>query len=437
MRRVARPVFELVLRLALLLATLAGAASPASAHNIPNDLTVKAYVKPEGQTLRLLIRVPLKGISDVEYPRIGNSENVDLSQVDRSLRDAAMGWVAANVQVYEGDRELATPRIASTRISLESDPSFASYQSALAHVNGPPLPANLTLYWEQGLLDVLFEYPITSDRSKFSIHVGLERLALSVVTGVQFMPPGGVARAYELDGDQGLVRLDPSWSQAAGRFVIMGFKHILSGTDHLLFLVCLVIPFRRIGPLIPIVTAFTVAHSITLISSAYGFAPAVLWFEPLIETLIAMSIFYMALENIFVEQPKSRWIITFLFGLVHGFGFSFILRQTLQFSGSHVLLSLLSFNIGVELGQLLVLILIAPLLNLLLTAVRSQRLGAIVLSAIAAHIGWHWMAERYEVLQQFRAFQFTTNQILVVMAIAAGLAFIATRVWPRPANQPS
>ena len=163
--------------------------------------------------------------------------------------------------------------------------------------------------------------------SYFSIHAAFDRLALHEITALQFLSPNGVTRAYELEGDAGLVQLDPSWYHAAGRFVVMGFHHILEGIDHLLFLFCLVIPFRRIRPLIPIVTAFTVAHSITLIASAYGYAPDVLWFPPLIEMLIAVSIVYMALENIVVEQPKRRWIITFFFGLVHGFGFSFVLAQ--------------------------------------------------------------------------------------------------------------
>ena len=125
------------------------------------------------------------------------------------------------------------------------------------------------------------------------------------------LAPSGVSRALELEGDAGLVHLDPSWFHAAGRFVIMGFNHILDGTDHLLFLLCLVIPYRQVRPLIPIITAFTVAHSITLIASTYHYVPDVLWFPPLIETLIAMSIFYMALENIVVQRPSPRhWAST-------------------------------------------------------------------------------------------------------------------------------
>ena len=237
------------------------------------------------------------------------------------------------------------------------------------------------------------------------------------------------------------MRLDPNWYHAAGLFVVAGFHHILEGIDHLLFLFCLVIPFRRIRPLIPIVTAFTVAHSITLIASGYGYAPDVLWFPPLIEMLIAISIVYMALENIVVEQPTRRWIITFFFGLVHGFGFSFVLRNTLQFAGSHVLTSLLSFNVGVEIGQLFVLALFVPALNLLFRYVVAQRLGTIILSALVAHQAWHWMEDRFDALEQFPWPTITAGGLMsalgwltVLVAVAAMIwvVSLATRRWEQP-----
>ena len=87
-------------------------------------------------------------------------------------------------------------------------------------------------------------------------------------------------------------------------------------------------------------------------------------------------------------------MIAFGFGLVHGFGFSFALRETLQFAGSHLLTSLLSFNVGVELGQLLVLVLLVPALDLLFRYVVAERMGTIILSALVAHTAWHWMIER-------------------------------------------
>ncbi len=432
-------------RFALLLAGLVLLTAPVAAHDLPRDVTVQAFVKPEGQTLNVLIRVPLKAIMDVEFPR-REQDFVDLTRVDQSLRDAATIWLSGNIDIYEGDTLLPPPRIVSTRMSLESDQSFRAYDTALAHLAGTPLPADTALFWEQGILDVHFEYPIQSDRSYFSVHAAWDRLALTVITALQFLPPGGVVRAYELEGDAGLVRLDPRWHQAAARFVVMGFYHILEGTDHLLFLLCLIIPFRRVRPLILIVTAFTVAHSITLIAAAYHYAPAALWFQPLIETLIATSVFYMALENIVIAQPARRWLITFVFGLIHGFGFSFILEHTLQFSGSHLLSSLLAFNVGVELGQLLVLAILVPFLNILFRYVVAERIGTILLSAIVAHTAWHWMTERFEVLQQFPVPEITAAGLasglrwlllLVAIAAAAWLLFVLLQRWTKPASRES
>src|SRR6202022_2201563 len=134
--------------------------------------------------------------------------------------------------------------------------------------------------------------------SDFAIHPRVDRFGMKVSSALRFLPLGGAVRAFEFHGDPGLVRLDPQCHQAALRFVVSGFWHILEGTDHLLFLLCLVVPFRQLRPLVIIVTSFTVAHSISLIASAFGFVPDALWFPPLIETLIAATIIYMALENI-------------------------------------------------------------------------------------------------------------------------------------------
>ena len=125
-------------------------------------------------------------------------------------------------------------------------------------------------------------------------------------------------------------------------------------------------PFRRLSwTLVAVITAFTVAHSVTLIAAAYGIVPRGAWFPPLIETLIAMSIIYMALDNVLRPNLRWRWVVTGLFGLVHGFGFSFLLQNQLQFAGDHLLLSLLAFNAGIELGQLLCIVVAIPLINLL------------------------------------------------------------------------
>jgi len=429
------------LLLALPAALAFGLAPPASPHDIAPDVAVQAFLKPEGQRLRLLVRTPLAALRDVVYPTRG-PVYLDIARADPSLRDAANLWIAGAVELYEEDERLPSPRIVTVRVSLPSDRSFESYEEALEHVTGPPLPDDTEIYWSQAMLDVLFEYPIRSEGSRFSIHPALGRLGLRVVTALRFLPPGGAVRAFELEGDPGLVRLDPRWHQAALRFVGLGFRHILDGTDHLLFLLCLVIPFRRLRALVLVVTSFTAAHSITLIASAFGLAPDALWFPPLVETLIAASIVYMALENIVAPQLRRRWIITFAFGLVHGFGFSFALRQTLQFAGSHLLTSLLSFNVGVELGQLLVLLVLVPALDLLFRRAVPERTGTIVLSALVAHTAWHWMIERWDRLRQFRfpwpaldaALLASTMRGLMVVVVAAGLVWLVRSVV-RPARR--
>jgi hypothetical protein len=376
-------------------------AGPA-AHEIPNDVTVQAMLKPEGQRLRLLVRVPLVAMRDMAYPQRGSVDLLDLARAEPTLRDAATLWIADDIELYEDAVRLEYPRVIEVRASVAGDRSFTSYDEALLHVTGPRLPDDAEFFWSQGLLDILFEYRIRSDQSKFSIRPKLARLGLRTVTVLRFLPPGGSVRAFELVGDPGIVRIDPRWHQAALQFVKLGFVHILDGIDHLLFLFCLVIPFRRARSLVAIVTSFTVAHSITLLASAYNLAPDALWFPPLIEMLIATSIVYMALENIVSPQLQRRWLITFGFGLVHGFGFSFALKQTLQFAGSHLLTSLLSFNIGVELGQLLVLLLFVPGLALLFRFVIAERMGTVILSALVTHTAWHWMTERFDVLRRFR-----------------------------------
>jgi len=86
---------------------------------------------------------------------------------------------------------------------------------------------------------------------------------------------------------------------------------------------------------------------------------------------------------------------------VHGFGFAFLLRESLQFAGGHLTTSLLAFNIGVELGQILVLILAIPILELLFRKVVEERMGVIILSALIAHTAWHWMDSRWQELRQY------------------------------------
>lgn len=383
-----------------LAAALVCSAGIARAHEVPPRVTIVAFVHPEGSRLRLLVRAPMGAMRDMEFPLRG-AGYLDLERARDHFRDAARLWILDYVRLFADGAPLADGTVVAARASLPSDRSFGSFPDAVAHVTGLPLPADTDIPWQQAMLDVLIEYPIASDSARFAIDPMLAHLGVETQTVLRFTPARGAERAWQYVGNPGVVQLDPSWWHAASRFVRLGFEHIMDGIDHLLFVLCLVIPVRRIRPLVGIVTSFTAAHSITLIAAAFGLAPEALWFPPLVETLIALSIVFMAFENIVGVREDQRWKVAFGFGLVHGFGFSFALRESLQFAGSHLLTSLLAFNVGVELGQLLVVVAAVPLLAWMFRRVVAERMGTILLSALIAHSAWHWMTERGSGLGDF------------------------------------
>src|SRR2546426_9380667 len=162
------------------------------AHDIPNDVTVQTFVKPEGARLRLLVRVPLAAMRDMDYPKPRGTTRADLMDVglaEPTLRDASTLWISDFIDLYENDVRLDKPTVASVRAALPSDRSFTSYDEALAHVTGPRLPDDTEFVWSQGLLDVLFEYRIQSDQSRFSIEPRLAHLGIRTLTVMRFLPP--------------------------------------------------------------------------------------------------------------------------------------------------------------------------------------------------------------------------------------------------------
>ena len=372
------------------------------------------FVKPEGQRLHVLVRVQMASINDIDWPLRRPTGYLDLGRVEPFLRDASTMWIADYMDVYEGGTKLAYPTLTSVRLSPEGDTSFTTYEDARAHVTGPLIAQDMSLLPTQGALDAFFDYTIQSEQSRFSLHPRFDRFGLRVLTILHSLSPDGSIRVFEYEGgDPGLIRLDPEWQQTAGTFAAMGFKYLLSGIDTLLFLLCLVVPFRRPRELLTIVGSFAAASSVTFIASAFGMAPGASWFPPLVVALVAISILYVAVDNVVaLGNPggpsasafERRWITAFVFGLVHGFAFSFALGQTLQFAGSHLVTAVLSFNGGIELGQLLALVLTIPVLAVLFRFAVADRLGTIIIAALAAHVGWHWLTVR---VSQLWKYQFT------------------------------
>lgn len=178
-------------------------------------------------------------------------------------------------------------------------------------------------------------------------------------------------------------------SRQLATFVRLGVEHIFIGIDHILFLIGLIIVGGRFIDLVKIVTSFTVAHSLTLILAALQ----VVNLPPrLVESAIALSIVYVAVENFFVTDLSRRWMVTGFFGLVHGFGFAGVLRD-LGLPTRGLVPSLLSFNVGVEVGQVVIVSLLLPVVWGLQRLPAGQ-VAVRLASAVIFVFGLTWFLDR-------------------------------------------
>lgn len=189
----------------------------------------------------------------------------------------------------------------------------------------------------------------------------------------------------------------PALLSTMQRYLVTGIEHIFLGYDHIAFLVAVVLWARRLVPVIKIVTAFTVAHSITLSLAALDIVVVP---SAIVEPAIAASILFVAVENFFSRDIENRWQITFVFGLVHGFGFAGALREV-GLPSNAIAPALAAFNIGVEIGQVAIVAIVVPLLvalDLLMAADRKKpvRAAALVytLSLAISLLGSYWLITR-------------------------------------------
>jgi hypothetical protein len=404
LRSLTRALARTAAPVALVAGHLAGARD-LRAHEIPQRVAINAFVEPRDSVLRFVLRVPLESMRDVDFP-LNADGSLDMVAVRALLPDAVQTWIVTGLAIEaDGDR-LGPPRLVATRLAIPTDRSFESYAKAVAHFSDPPLDNETHLPWQQALLDVILEFPMPRADAHLVLMPGLAQLGIRTTSVMRIVRPDAPERILIYEGDPERIALEPRWYDAAFRFVSEGFRHILGGYDHLLFVLCLVLPVRRWRPLVAIVTAFTLAHSITLGFATAGFAPTALWFPPFVEAAIAASIVWLALENILLpaDRLERRWMLAFAFGLVHGFGFSFALGETLQFAGAHRVMALATFNIGVELGQLLVLLISIPVLRRVASWVGEgrERIVLITGSVLIAHAAWHWMTGRVATLAEYR-----------------------------------
>ncbi|HWZ73139.1 MAG TPA: HupE/UreJ family protein [Casimicrobiaceae bacterium] len=409
----------------ILLAALAFPRSAiANGSDLPPEIVFQGFVKPEDGRVQLLVRLPLVLLSSFSLPKRGPGY-LDLEHVDAKLKQAA----AATGRLIElsADGAMLVPTTREVRLSLLSDRSFASYSSALAHLQGPSLPVATDLFWNQGFFDLQLEYVLQSPRPNIWIRVNVApELGRRIKLRLEYLPIDESARTYEIPGASGWIPLHPRWYEAAWLFAKAGLVDAFA-IDRFVFLLCLIAPFRKLRSLLPVVIVLAALQALTLTAAAEGALADidVGWLAVLSDTVLAAGMVLLAIGNLAAPSLRRRWFIAAVVGALGGFGLGRLLTDAWQFAGTHTLVAVVSFNVGVALGEVVSLVLAFFALRLLFAAVLGPLLGVIVLSTVAGHASWHGMIdggrELWRQLGQAGASGFWSALIVVAPWLAPAL----------------
>ena len=406
----------------------------ANGSDLPPEVVLQGFVKPEEGRIQLLLRLPLVLLSNFSPPKRGPGY-IDLDHIDTTLRQVAAA-TGRQIELSVDGTTLA-PTTRELRLSLLSDRSFASYTSALAHLQGPPLPTGTDLFWNQGFLDLRLEYLAPGPSSNIWIRVNVPELGNRLKLRLEYLPIGEPARSLEIAGDAGWIPLNPRWYDAAWLFVKGGFVDAFA-VERLLFILCLVAPFRRFRSLVGVVAAYSALQALTLTAAAQGaLADAEIGWLPILSiTVFGAAVLVLAIGNLAVPRLRPRYFIASVVGAFAGFGLGRLLTDASPFMGTHPLVAIVAFNIGVALAVVACLVIAFFALRLLFASVLGPLLGVIVLSALLGHASWHWMMdggrEFVRQLAQTPAASFWSGLFVVVpWLIPALLVGIAAYFLPK------
>lgn len=363
----------------------------ANGSDLPLDVVVQGFVKPEDGRIQLLLRIPLALLANFSPPKRGPGY-LDLDRINTTLRQVA---TATGRQIeLSVDGTTLVPTARELQLSLSSDRSFASYANAIAHLQGPPLPADTDLFWNQGFLDMRLEYQLPSPSSNIWIRANVPELGNRFKLRLEYLPVGEPAHALEIAGDAGWIPLNPRWYDAAWLFVKTGFADAFT-FERFLFILCLVAPFRRFPALLAIVVAYTALQALTLTAAAEGvLADAEIgWLPVLSLAVFGAAVLLLAIGNLAMPRLRARYFIATLVGAFAGFGLGRLLTDAAPFMGTHPLVAIVAFNIGVALGVVACLVVAFIALRLLFAIPLGPLLGVIVVSALLGHASWHWMVD--------------------------------------------
>ncbi len=412
------PVAAVILHLATVIA-------PAQAHFLLDIDLRTIHVEPRPDGLHVFVRVPMPLlVADRAGPpdaagvpaaapftanRIEDGQVMHYADPAAILADPrGLGeLVAAGHHARVGDARIAARLVAVRAHPALVEPPFATLDQARAALLGPAWPeGRAPTYVGTTVVDARLHFPTEGLADHFalwsSLDPGLEGQD-ELINVVQVHDADGSTRIYRSHGLMADgIEVRRGWLAAIVTFTRYGVAHVLEGADHIMFALCLAIGARRFGQLAWRISGFTLGHTVTIVLGFFGVAPAGIWFIPAIETAIALTIIYAGIVAMLQRDTAATFAVTTTIGLLHGFGFSFMLHQVLRLDSPNLWTSLLAFNVGVELGHLMVILLAWPILRGIDRFLPRYALvgrGAVAVPCIA--VALLWTAERLAMLLQY------------------------------------
>lgn len=407
--------------LVLALFILLGVAAKPRAHFLLNLNVRILHVEHLSVGLKVFLRTPMPYlVADLVGPKRANGlpepapyttnvmekgklvHYVDPDQLSRNPK--GLGVLAAEGFGFVADGKRLKAVVEQVHLyRVGTQPDFATLgeaRAAFASHRAFPEDAK-PLYVGDTVVDIVLRYPTGAPVYDYNVSStldpglpGQENTANLILD----YSPGGIKvfRARGLLAEP--VTISRSTLSAIVTFIKEGVRHILEGLDHVLFVLCLVLGATQLKSLVWRITGFTIGHSVTLSAGFFGFVSSGAWFVPAVETGIALSIIYAAAIAV---MPRSRqgaserniFFVTCAIGLLHGLGFSFVLHKILQISSPDIWQSLLAFNVGVEIGQLTIILATWPVFRLIQrSSDYAWRIGRIGLatSCMAVAAVWTW-----------------------------------------------
>jgi hypothetical protein len=390
--------------------------APLEGHAVAVERIVTVFVKPEPDRVEVLIRVPLDLLTSVAFPVVNGQLDVETSG---AALDKAIALVGDGISFYEESRRVPPTRVAA-RLSLPSDQSFTDYLSALAQLE-QGAPERAAIYPNQGYLDAHLRYPLKSADPMLSIRSSLwVDMGDSVKLAVRYLPPDGSSRSLAITSRSGRVALNPTTYEATQQFFGLGIQSLSTSAEYLLLLACLLVPLRTWRDIVAATAAVTAGRAATLTGTAFNLARVGSWFGDVVGVAIAAALVYVALENV-VRSTRRRWVAAGALGALFGFAFSYQLRELLPLAGQHVLVSVLSFDAGIEVAQLVVVAGLAAGVPRLMSNALASRAGLVLLSVITVHIAWHSMLDRATALREAGAPLPDGESVIIVARWIAGI----------------